>query len=443
MKKLLLFLTLAVVVLFTAAGCGGKAPLTIWVGSESEAFYQVKMEDYKALYLQKTGEEFPHEVSVVGVDTGTAASTFLDDTEAGADIFTAAHDNLGKLIAGASAVAPVQSAELLAQIQNDNPESFLGVIKGTVGGTEYTFGIPYVAQALVLYYNTEYLTETDVETWEGILAVAKAENKQALSLAGTDGFNNSFILLATEEETGDTTLRLYENGVQENTYGTGDDTISKLKWGQDFFTDPNGAKRPSDSGWEIELTNEKSISFIGGSWHFNAAKSALGTNLGIAILPTFTITEDQAYGDVEAGTVFRSGTFADTKAFFMKKNSDYAEYLEDILLYLTSKEVQEESFEVAANLPAYKNAATEFEAFQEDTLDAQLASKQVQMFEYGIPQPFGFVSRYNLYYYSKGAPEIILSILENVDNEYDTLESIYDGMVIVETIWKTGSRPEA
>lgn len=440
MKKLLLFLGIAILGL-TVIGCRGKAPLTIWVGSESEAFYQEKMEEYKELYKQRTGEDFPHAIRVVGVDTGTAASTFLDDTEAGADIFTAAHDNLGKLIVGASSVAPIQSQALLNQIQNDNPDSFLEVIKGVVGGVEYTFAVPYVAQALVLYYNTEFLTETDVESWEGILEVAIREQKQALSLAGTDGFNNSFILLATEEETGYTSLRLYEGGVQENTFGTGDDTIAKLKWGQDFFTHQRGAKRPTGSGWEVELKDEISLSFIGGAWHYSAAKAALGENLGITILPTFTLTESQAYGEATAGTVYRSGTFADTKAFFMKKNSNYQEFLEDILLFLTSKEVQEESFVAVQNLPAYKNAATEFAAFQEDTLDAKLASAQVRMFEYGIPQPFGFVSRYNTYYYSKGAPEIILEILENNGGLYVTHAQIKARMQVVESIWLTGNQP--
>ncbi len=440
MKKLLLFLSLAIVVL-TAAGCGAKAPLTIWVGSESESFYQAKMEEYKAYYLEQTGEEFPHEVRVVGVDTGTAAATFLDDTEAGADIFTAAHDNLGKLITGSSAIAPVQSQALLDQIQNDNPDTFLEVIKGVVNGTEYTFGVPYIAQSLVLYYNKEYITETQAETWEGILEAAVAANKQALSLAGADGFNNSFILLATEKETGYTSLKLYENGVQENCFGTGDDTIAKLKWGQRFFTHPNGAKAPTDSGWEVELSDEISIAFIGGAWHYNAAQAALDTNLGITILPSFTLTEADAYGDAEAGTVYQSGTFADAKLFLMKKNSNYQEYLEDILLFLTSKEVQEESFEEVQNLPAYKNAADEFTAFQEDTLDAQLASAQVRMFEYGLPQPFGYSSKYNTYYYSKGAPDLILEILENNDQNFTTHEQILAQMQIVESLWKTGLRP--
>lgn len=442
MKKGLLILALIFTISISAIGCGGKAPLTIWVGSESVDFYQAKMDEYVINYNNTNDEEFPYEYSVLGVDTGTAADTFRDDPDAGADIFTVAHDNLGKLVAGSSAIAPVTNVDLLAQINADNPESFLDVIKGTVDGTTYTFGVPYIAQSLVLYYNKAFITETQAQTWEGILEAAKTADKQALSLTGTDGFNNSFLLLATNADDHSTSLELYTDGIQENCYVTGDDTIARMKWGQRFFTDENGGKAPTDSGWEVELSDDISISVIGGAWHFSAAQSALGEDLGIATLPTFTLTEADAYGTELAGTVYKSGTFADAKMFVMKKNSVYADALEEILLFLSSKDVQEESFETAQNLPAYKNAATEFDAFQEDTLAAELASAQVEMFSWGIPQPFGFSSKYNTYFYSKGAPDLILDILENTDGDYTTDQQIIDQLTIIESLYKTGLRPE-
>jgi maltose-binding protein MalE len=461
MKKLLLLLTLVVSV-FAIAGCsksttentgtnittanGTSAPTTtvqagtikVWVGAESQAFYTQKLADYKVYYQEQNGVAFPHNFLVEAVDTGSAAGIFLNDTEQGADIFTAAHDNLGRLIAGSSAVMPVLTPALQAQIQNDNPEMFQNVIKGILSDQEFTFAVPYVAQSLVLYYNKAYIDETQVQTWEGILEAATTAGKKALALSGTDGFNNSFVLLAREDGTKETSLRLYEDGILENTFGTGDDTIAKLKWGQDFFTHPNGVVSSSSTAWEVQLQNESTIAFIGGAWHFESAQDSLGNNLGVAVLPKFTITESQAYGEVEAGTVFQSGSFYDTKAFFMKKGSAYQPYLEDILLYLTSKDVQEESFEVANNLPTYKNALDEFAAFQEDTIEIQLAKMQLQMAEFSIPQPFGASSKFNTYYYQKGAPDLILEILENTGGNYSTHAQILQQMQYVETIWKTG-----
>jgi arabinogalactan oligomer/maltooligosaccharide transport system substrate-binding protein len=440
MKSKLLGLGLVLATTFSLASCGAEAPLTIWVGTESAEFYTQAMAEYAAAYEQRTGNAFPHEIAVKGVDTGTAAATFLEDTQAGADIFTVAHDNLGRLTRGSSAIAPVTDAALLSQINNDNPSTFLNVIKSSVDGTEYTFGIPYVAQSLVLYYNKKYLNENDVKSWESIVAKAAANNKQALSLAGTDGFNNSFILLAKNAANKATTLKLYENGDIQQNFALGDDTVSKMKWGQWLFTHPNGAKRPTESGWTVELTNEVSIAFISGAWHFNGARSALGSNLGIAQLPTFTITADQAYGTTAAGTVFKSGTFADAKIFVMKKNSEKAEHLQDILKFLSSKEIQERSFVAAQNLPAYKNAGSEFASMQGDSLENQLARIQIEMFDHGIPQPFGFDNRYNFYYYSKGAPDLLLEIYENNETKYTSFDQIKAQLAIVQRIWITGER---
>jgi arabinogalactan oligomer/maltooligosaccharide transport system substrate-binding protein len=440
MKNKLLGLGLVLATTLSLASCSQEAPLTIWVGTESAEFYTQAMNEYVEAYQQRTGNAFPHKIAVRGVDTGTAAGTFLEDTQAGADIFTVAHDNLGRLTRGSSAIAPITDPALLAQINNDNPNTFLNVIKSNVGGVQYTFGVPYVAQSLVLYYNKKYLNETDVQSWEGIVAKAAANNKQALSLAGTDGFNNSFILLAKNAATGATSLKLYENGDIQQNYALGDDTIAKMKWGQWFFTHPNGARRPTESGWTVELTNEVSIAFISGAWHFNGARSALGSNLGIAQLPTFTITADQAYGTTTAGTVFKSGTFADAKIFVMKKNSPKEAYLQDILKFLSSKEMQERSFVAAQNLPAYKNAGSEFASMQGSSLENQLARIQIEMFENGIPQPFGFDNRYNFYYYSKGAPDLLLEILENNESKYSTFDQIKAQLAIIQRIWITGER---
>jgi ABC-type glycerol-3-phosphate transport system substrate-binding protein len=441
------------------AGCKKEETIKIWVGSEARDFYEIKMNEWVARYNASHDKPFPYTVRVESVDTGAAAAKFLDDTAAGADIFTVAHDNLGRLIAGSSAIAPVTDQRLLAQINNDNPSIFLEVIKGRVGDSpvEYTFGIPYIAQALVLYYNKDYLSDDAVKTWEGIWAVARANGKQSVTINGDDGYNNSFLVLATRDSDGTHIADIYANGQFENCNFSSDLAVATMQWGQRFFTDSSpdgrvnyGAKRASDSGWEIELANEVSLSMIGGAWNFNAARSALGSKLGIALLPNFTLSQaDVAGTNIPAGTVMRSGTFADTKMFVMKKltrDDARAEQVQSILMYLSSKEVQEEAFDYCANLPAYKNAVAEFRKIQENTLEGLLARMQLEMFDRGRAQPFGVNARMNNWYYSQGAPGIVLDILTNARDSsgnplYDTTAKIKDGMAVVETIWKTGRRP--
>jgi maltose-binding protein MalE len=419
--------------------------IVIWVGDEVEAFYQQKANEYIAQYNANPDYQYlyPHTIRVQGADTGTAASTFADDPEAGPDILTIAHDNLGKLLSGSSAIYPISYQPLLDQIEAQNTQSFIDVSRGESGGVVYNYGVPYEAQALILYYNTKYLTAEDVETWEGIWDVAKAMDVRATTVTGTDGFNNSFLVLSSYADTGEMPISIYRNGLFENTDLVNDGAISIMKWGQRFFSDPNGADQASDSGWEVDLDvdNELTLSVVGGAWHFASAQAALGENLGIAPLPTYTLTEDDVYGSVQAGTVMHSGTFADTKMFVMNKRSASLYYLEDLLLFLTNKSVQEESFIENGSLPAYKNAAAEFESMGGDDMLSQLAAAQIEMFNWGIPQPFGGDLRFNFYYYSKQGPEKLFYMLTDTDPDivFDTDEKIIARLQEVENIWIYGN----
>ena len=219
-----------------------------------------------------------------------------------------------------------------------------------------------------------------------------------------------------------------------------------------LFGSTYGAKRPSDSGWQTELQQGVSLAVVGGAWHFNAAYAALGDNLGITLLPTFTLKETDVYNASAnqdlVGKTFRSGSFADVKMFVKNKVSKHADLLDGILEYFSSRTVQEESFVSANNLPSYKNAATEFQslvnanpATPEEVLALKLAITQIQMFEFGMPQPFGQHVNFNFYYYSKGGPDRIMDILDQSrgTGTFSKDSDIFAEMKKVENIWKSGN----
>ena len=447
MKKNILSLMITAFTMASLTACGNdsKGTITVWVGGESVSYYQEVLEDFKKK------NDFEYDFKVVESDAGDAAKVFLEDVEKGADIFTVAHDNLAKLTAGQSAIMPVTDQSLLNQIEADNPDVFKDVIKKEMHGNNYTFAVPYIGQALVLYYNKAVVSEEQAKTWEGLEEAAKNASSagnvvKACTFQGKDNYNFSWSILARQMPSNTTTLKLYENKNAENCYFQGDDMVAVTKWAQDFFDLPNGATYPSSSEWTMELTPSegkncgKAVALVGGAWNYNAAKAALGNNLGVAKLPTFTITEESAYGSIEAGTQFQSGTFADCKAFVMKKTSKYASVLQDVVKFLSSKEVQEGSYKECNNLPSYKNAATEFESMKGNTLEAKLARTQIEMSNYGIAQPFGVNALFNSFYYSKGAPDLYKALIEDKDGVFSTFEEIKLELANIESVWKTGTK---
>lgn len=451
MKKKLIALLIAVLLIGSCvtvlAACSSNE-LVVWVGAESAAYYT------KVLEKWAQDNDCKYKITVRGVDSSSAAGTISNDAQAGPAIFTIPHDNLGKLIGANPILAAFTDQELLDQIRNDNPEEFQNVVKAKVGGKEYTYGAPYIAQALVLFYDKSKITDDQVKSWEGIQQAARAANAKATTVMGNDSYNLSFFQLATNAETHGTSVELYTPGATneetiKNVKFTGDDNVARFRWAQRFFGDANGGALSGDTGFESLLKDGSVLSLIGGAWKYEGVAAALGDNLGIAELPTFTITTKDEYGTCPAGTVMKSGSFYDAKILCLNAMNKVVQkdkaLCEQIIKYMSSVEIQEGSFEEANNLPAYKNAATEFEAMQEDTPQAKLAQTQYAMRQWSISQPFGPSAALNTLFYSSGQDTYTQDILQYKDSNnggatyYSTGDQVKEGLQKIENILRNVS----
>ena len=423
--KRYVFGLLAVLLAATLFACGGKGEdsnvLQICVGSESVWFYQEKLN----AYVEENN--LPFTIRVTGVDTGKYAETFLLDTSAGADIFVAAHDKLGKLTEGSSAIAPITDEDLIDSIDETVDPAFQDVVYMSVGGaTGQYYAVPIMRQALVLYYNKAYFDDaSECDTWEKILKVAEDNNKLATTYLGSDGFNYSHWLLAQPSndaakavfgENG--SLQIYKGGDDSKNYTWGDDQVAISKYAQRFTNHANGRNGAvvDKDGWESELDNDQVVTVIGGAWSVGSVDAILGEGeYGVTVLPTFTLTAEDAYKTATEGMEFQSGSFYDVKCLMKKKGSKFAEYLDDIMYFMTTEEMQLESFIYCNNLPAFKDfdAQEVFDSLDEDLKDeaeitqtkVDLAVAQIAQGESaGLPQPFGYKSKHNPAYYSKACP---------------------------------------
>ena len=446
------------------AGCGGSAGdknIRVWVGEESVEFYQTLCDEFLAAHT-----DFGYTIEVKGMDTGAVAGTISTDPKAAADIYTVAHDNIGKL-ASTQCAKPIGDESLIAQVLADNPESFQNVIYSTLNGQKYLYGVPYISQALFLYYNKALVTEEQAKTFEGLQEAAKAAGTKAVTVTGDDGYNMSFALLATKVADHSSTVKIYE-GAESTSGGSkgtsncqGDDTVAIFRWLQDFAADENGFKWASPDGWDADLdkSNKGVLAVIGGAWHYNTAKAALGeTNLGIALIPTFTLTEKSVEGlsGVSAGDVYRGGTFADCKCFMINANSDKSKYAaeQELIKFMSSKEAQNRSYLACLNVPAYVGASAFIEQCYNEgkVTESQYnrAAMQVSRAEWGIPQPF-ITGTLNSYYYSKNAPQVLRAIVDKtaypttgdtILEETGSLEGIRKALYLVEYLWMHGTVPK-
>ena len=421
------------------AGCGPKGPaITIWVGGESAKFYQKVANEFF-----KEHSEYGYRAVVKGVDTGTVAGTITTDAAAAADIYTVAHDNIAKLV-DAEAALPITNEDLKAQVLNDNPEAFKSVIYATPKGqtTRELYGVPYISQSLFLYYNKKFVSDEQAKTFEGLQAAAKAAgpSTKAFTVTGDDGFNFSFTMLAKKEATKGSTLKLYENGERHNNWLQGDDEVAFVRGANEMFADPNGGEWPP-ANWITEVQNEKCLALIGGAWHFDSFASTCD-DFGIAKIPTFTLTASQCEGltGVQAGDVYRGGTFADCKVLMMNMYcaEEKREAAQALMKYLSSKEIQQESFIACNNVPAFAGVS-EYIVQNKDKFSEyqyQLGVAQTEMSAYGIAQPF-VKSLYNTYFYSKGGPTKYVN-LSKLSAQELTLRAIREALFRIEYTWGWG-----
>lgn len=412
--------------------------IKIWVDSAMLEFYANKLSEFVLLYPN-------HIFQLEGKDIGSIASLFLVDPSNGADIFMVSHENLGLL---SSKIKNVNS-KLEKQIKNDNSLMFQEAVKKKVNGTESIVAAPCSSQSLVLYYNKAAVTAEQAKTWEGLKEAAinastLSKTVKATTLVGSDLYYFSWPLLSKRVSDCSTTVKLFENNKFENCNVDGDDTVSVMKWTQEFYNDPNGGLFPSIEGWQFDLyvpndsTTGKALSLVGGSWNYDMAKACLGDDLGITKLPTFRITDSSAYGSITSNTEFQAGTFTDCRTFVMKKNSEYAEYLDRVVQYLSSKEVQKEAYQNCGVLPAYADFSNDLNELNENTDNSILARAQLDMMDYGITQPFGYDSDFKVRYYSEYVRSDYNYIVANHDYTMSSFEAIKASLTNIETYLKTG-----
>ncbi len=465
MKKYIALMLAALMIVSLFAGCGKKEKddgiIRVWVGEESAEFYQKICDEYVASH-----SDFGYQIVVKGMDTGSVAGTITTDPTAAADIYTVAHDNIGKL-ASTNCAKPISDQQLIDQVLADNPESFQKVIYSTLNGQKYLYGVPYISQALFLYYNKALVTEEQAKTFEGLREAAKAANTKAITVTGADGYNMSFALLARKVSDKSTSVKIFEDaesvsgGSKGKSNCQGDDTVAIVRWLQEYAADPNGFKWASSDGWEADLNkdNKGALAIIGGAWHYKSAMAAVGeSNLGIALIPTFTLTPASVEGlsGVKAGDEYRGGTFADCKCFMINAAAAASKYVkeQELIKYLSSKEVQNASYLEVLNVPAYVGAADYIkQCFDEGKVSESqysLAAMQVGMAEWGIPQPF-ITGTLNTYYYSKNAPEVFRAIIDKtaypttgdqILTETESLEGIRKGLYLMEYLWMHGLTPQ-
>lgn len=332
------------------AGCSGgidgekeSVRLMVWSPSEDQS-------KDSGEWLQNTCEDFAElhpewDITFIyGVaDEASAATQVAQDPEASADVFMYANDTL-TIMTDANALAKF-GGKYREEIESTNSEEVLtSLIK-----EDNLYGVPFTTNTWFMYYDKSVFSEEDIKNLDTML------EKGSVAFP----FTNSWYLPAFYIGNGCT---LFGDGTQEDKgvdFG-GENAVEVTEYLVDLAANPN-FKIDADGSGLAGLRDGSISAIFSGSWDANAVSEALGENMGVAALPTYTLN----------GAEKQMMSYAGSKAIGVNPYSKNMVPAVELAVYLGSAEAQLSHYNLRDVIPCNTELLKDAEVSEDPLVMAQ------------------------------------------------------------------------
>ena len=351
--------------LFVWGGCkkneDDSIKLTIWVSEADGPFAKSVVDEFKAKHPEKN---YNFIVDVQGVND--VATRVLNDVENAADIYEFSNDQLSKLVNG-DALTRI-AGERLQRVSKANSKDSMESATITLAGETGTYGMPYTDNTFFLYYNKGVLTETDVQTLDGILS--KCTDKKQFAYPIPDGwYTTAFYFgkgLGYEVS--------YDENLAETSISCDFDNSSGIAvttsiW--EYVKDNRLKADANDSKITAGFNDGSIIAAVSGIWNKTTIEKYLGENFAATKLPTYTLSKGLENEEQVQLTAF-AGYKLMGVSNYSKNKTDALDFAE----FYTNKENQIKHFEARGYVPTDEEARKD-DRVQKD-ICAQAITKQLQ-----------------------------------------------------------------
>ena len=334
----------------------GAIKLTVWVSEADKAFAEEVAKDFKAKNPDKN-----YQIVVDIQGENDVATRVLNDVENAADVYSFVNDQVPKLING-DALARI-AGDRLTRVSEANSEQSMQSVTIETNGEKAVYGMPYTDNTFFLYYNKAALTETDVKTFDGILAKCSANKQFAFPMA--DGWYTSAFYFGKnlgysvtyDENLAETKIECdfdNETGVK----------VTEAMWS---YAQNNGFKADAnDSKITAGFGDGSIVAAVSGIWNRKAIEDALKENFAAVKLPTYTLGSGE-----QTGEQVQLVSFAGYKAMgvnnYSKNKTDALDFAE----FYTNRENQIKHYEARGLVP------TDTEARKDEKIQADVCAKAI------------------------------------------------------------------
>ncbi len=341
MKKIISIITAAVLCLGTAGVTSGCKPeevtLSVWCAHDDIALTERRIEDFKKEYAGKA----VFNITVSEEEELSCKETVLANPSAAADIFAFAADQYKELHnANALLEVTLNTDEIIEA--NGGAES--GAVR-CVSSDGKLFAYPKTASnGYFLYYNSNYLTEDDIKSFDRILEVAEKAGKKVTMDYTSGWYMYSFFKGAGMN------VDLNPDGVTNScdwnsTSGkyTGKDVAEAM-----FRIARHPAfQSGGDDDFKKFIKSGDFIAGINGAWNSTVVQEAFGDGYAAAKLPEYTVKGDSV----------QMCSFAGYKVIGVNSATKFPEWSMRLAEWLTNEESQTEHFKARGEAPSNVNAA--------------------------------------------------------------------------------------
>lgn len=318
------------------AATEGTVDLTLWC-SETEAYQKVMaqlVDEFKAQY-----PDVDFNITIGAESEANCKDDVLADVESAADVFVFPDDQLYDLVqAGA-----LQSVDATFTYDPSVANAPATVEAASQDGKLYAYPLT-ASNGYFLFYDSNYLTEEDVSSWDNLLAAAEKQGKTVGMEVSGAWFLYGFFAGAG--------LDMYRNDDGSNTCNW--NAIDTKYKGADVA---EAISQICQSKAMVNCVNEDAQAFalngemiadVNGTWATPGFQEAYGDGYAATKLPTFTVNGDQ----VQMGS-FAGYKFVGVNAY--TKNTGWAMLLAE---YITNEASQKAIGIATGEGPSNLNAAT-------------------------------------------------------------------------------------
>lgn len=311
-----------------------EVKLRVWSSASDMDLTNQMIDSFKAA---NSGTKF--NIIVEEAEDADARDNLLDNVHGAADVFPVADDQLNSMVAG-GALYQVPNADEIAAASDEG-----SVEAATIDDKLYAY--PMTADnGYFLYYNKNYLSDSDAATLDSILNVAGANGKYF-----TMDWTSGWYLYSFFGNTG-LDFGVNDDGVTNhcnwNAIITSIKGVDVAQAMLDISSKP-GFKNCTDTDFLAGVQDGSVIAGVSGCWNATAIQEAWGDGYGAAKLPTYTC----------AGQQVQMASFKGYKYMAVNAYTKFPEWATKLAEWFTNEDNQKLRFEQKNAGPANKNAAAD------------------------------------------------------------------------------------